>query len=102
MKVEGGQRSGVRIIGTVQLKWNNTLRARAIVGTNPRGSRSSDGVTDQTKKRNKGDLGVARNKELSMGKRTGSKLVWNDITKAVRIGNHVVIGNWSGIDWEWP
>ena len=77
-KVEGGQRSGVRIIGTVQLKWNNTLRAGATVGTNPRGSQSSDGVTDRTKKRNKGDLGVAQNKELSTGKRTGSKLVWNE------------------------
>ena len=77
-KVEEGQRSGVRIIGTVQLKWNNTLRAGASVGTNPRGTRSSDRVTDRTKKRNKGDLGVARNKELSTGKRTGSKLVRNE------------------------
>ena len=49
-KVERGQSSGVRIIGTVQLKWNNTLRAGATVGTNLRGSRSSDGVTDRTKK----------------------------------------------------
>ena len=48
------------------------------MGTNPGGSRSSDGVTDRTKKRNKGDLEVARKKELSMGKRTGSELVWND------------------------
>ena len=24
----------------------------------------------------------------------------NDVTKAAWIGNHVVIGNWSGIDWE--
>ena len=47
------------------------------MGTNPRGSQSSDGVTDQTKKRNKGDLEVARNKELSMGKQTGSELVQN-------------------------
>ena len=24
----------------------------------------------------------------------------NDVTKVARIGNHVVIGNWSGIDQE--
>ena len=55
------------------------MRAGAIVGTNPRGSQSSDGVTDQTKKRNKGDLEVARNKELSTGEQTGSELVRNKI-----------------------
>ena len=47
--------------------------------TNPSGSQSSDGVTDQTKKRNKGDLEVVRNKKLSTGEWTGSKLVWNEI-----------------------
>ena len=26
----------------------------------------------------------------------------NDVTKVARIGNHVVIGNWSGINREWP
>ena len=58
VKVEGGQRSGVWIIRTVQLKWNNTLRAGATMGTNPRGSQSSDGVTDRTKgKWNKGGSG---------------------------------------------
>ena len=55
------------------------MRAGAIVGTNPRGSQSSDGVTDRTKKRNKGDLEVAQNKELSTGEWTGSKLVQKKI-----------------------
>ena len=31
------------------------------------------------KKRNKGDLEVARNKEISTGERTRSELVWNKI-----------------------
>ena len=46
----------LQTIGTMQLKWNNTLRAKVIVGTNQRGSQSSDGITEWTKKGNKGVL----------------------------------------------
>ena len=53
------------------------MRAGATVGTNPRGSRSSDGVIDRTKKRNKGDLEVARNKELSTGEQTVEQVVYS-------------------------
>ena len=41
----------------MQLKQNNTLRARATVGTNPKGSRLSDGVTDRTKEKEQRRLG---------------------------------------------
>ena len=61
----------------MQLKQNNTLRARATMGTNPKESRSSDGIMDQTKKGNKGGSEVAQNKELNMGKQTRGRLVWN-------------------------
>ena len=33
-------------IGTMQLKQNNTLRAKAIMGKNQRGSQSSDGIME--------------------------------------------------------
>ena len=36
-KVEGGQRSGVRIIRTMQLKWNNPLRRWSKHGKKPKG-----------------------------------------------------------------
>ena len=47
-------------------------------GNKPRGSQSSDGVTNQTKEKgNKGGLEVAQNKELNTGKRTRGGLVQN-------------------------
>ena len=42
---------------------------------------------------------VVRNKELTWG--SGPEAVEGGISKATQIGNHVVIGNWSGIDREW-
>ena len=44
-------------IGTMQLKWNNPLRAGVTEGMSPKGSRSSDGVTDWTKKGEQRRLG---------------------------------------------
>ena len=54
-------------IGTVQLKWNNTLRAEATVGMNQRGSQSSDGIMEQTKRGTKESWKRQQNKELTQG-----------------------------------
>ena len=76
------------------------------MGKNPRGSRSSDGIMKQTKEKgNKGGLEVVWNKELKWGSGLEADLygtrLEGDITTATWIGNHVKIGNSSGIDWEW-
>ena len=66
------------------------------MGTNKRGSRSSDGITKQTKEKgNKGGLEVVQKKELKWG--AGPE---GDITRATQIGNRVEIGNSLGIDQE--
>ena len=56
---------------------NNTLRVEVTMGINPRGSQSSDGVTDWTKKGNKGSSEGVWNRELNTGKRTEGGLVQN-------------------------
>ena len=76
------------------------------MGTNQRGSQSSDGITKWTKEKgNKGHLEVAWNKELKWGGRQKADLYGTgpegDVTRATRIGNHVEIGNCLGINWEW-
>ena len=87
--------------------WSRTIlwEDGATVGTNPRGSWSSDGVTDRTKEKwNKGGLEVAWNKELTWGSGLEADLYGTrpegDITKVAQIGNHVGIGNLLGVDWE--
>ena len=88
----------------MQLKQNNTLRAEATVKRNQRGSRSSDGIMEQTKRGTKESWKRQWNKELTQG--SGMKVDLygtrpeGDVTKAAQIGNHVEIGNSSGIDWE--
>ena len=47
------------------------------MGTNPRGSRSSDGVTDQTKEKEQRRLGGGMEQGTKTGKWTGSGLVCN-------------------------
>ena len=64
-------------IGTVQLKWNNTLRAEAIMGTNQRGSKSSDGITEQTKKETKGVLEGATEEGTKHGKANQGRPIQN-------------------------
>ena len=48
---------------------------------------------------------MARNKELTQGSRLEAESYRTrsegGVSKVTRIGNHVGIGNWSGIDWEW-
>ena len=92
------------IIRTVQLKWNNTLRAEVIMGTNPRGSQSSDGIIEQAKRGTKEAWRGQQNKELNTGKRTGVNSYKmrpeGDIIKVAQIGNQIGIGNLSGINWE--
>ena len=76
------------------------------MGTNQRGSQSSDGITKRTKKRgNKEGLEVAWNKELKQGDRLEVDLYETgregDITRATWIRNCVEVGNSLGIDGEW-
>ena len=59
----------LQTIGTMQLKWNNTLRAKVTVGTNQRGSRSSDGIMEWTKRGTKESWKRQQNKELTWGSR---------------------------------
>ena len=79
-------------IRTMQLKQNNTLRAKATMGMNQRGSRSSDGITEQTKRGTKESWKRQQNKELNQGSGMGADLYGTrtagDFTKAARIGNH--------------
>ena len=53
------------------------MRVEVTMGINPRGSQSSDGVTDWTKKGNKGSSEGVWNRELNTGKRTEGGLVQN-------------------------
>ena len=57
------------------------------------------------RKREQRRFGVAWNKELTResGPEVDSYRTRSEggVSKATQIGNHVGIGNWSGIDWEW-
>ena len=85
----------------MQLKWNNTLRAKATVGMNQRGHQSSDGITEQTKRGTKESWKRQRNKELTQGSGMKADLYETrpegDVTEAAQIGNRVGIGKSSGI-----
>ena len=91
---KGGTRNTeatLQTIGTVQLKWNNTLRAKAIMGTNQRGSQSSDGIMEWTKRGTKVSWRGQQNKELTQGSGLGADSHGarpeGDVTKAAQIGN---------------
>ena len=88
----------LQTIGTVQLKWNNTLRAKVVMRTNQRGSQSSDGIMEQTKKGTKESWRGQQNMELTWGCGQGADSYRTrpegDVTKAAQIGIM------SGIDQE--